>query len=371
VLMFNETSLDVTRGGKLIAMGTADQPIVFDALDPTQPWASITTAYSTPTGFPEDTIGGHVVLANVTLNNGGEGGDDEPDAVLVSHGDDVNVDDLPMTTHFDVQHVTIDTAQAGGVRFDLDAAFSASSTDLTIKHVMGTPIETGIRTVGTIPDGSYTGNLTDVILLHRDASALTRDTAMRDHGVPYQLGTDDDSEDFFVGTSAASPTATLTIDAGVTLRFATNASLTTDVGGILVAQGTAAAPIVFTSDAASPAPGAWAGLFFAGAPLAGNVIDHATVSFAGAEIMNGGSHCDVGGSGPVDGFGAINFAVQPVSAIVTNTTISSALHDGINRGYTGDPVDFLPTNTFTAVGGCKQTFPLPTTGECPDPVPCP
>ncbi len=60
------------------------------------------------------------------------------------------------------------------------------------------------------------------------------------------------------------PVATLTLEAGITLRFEPGTGLF--IGqhayyGALVAQGTPDAPITFTSNAASPRPGDWKGVY--------------------------------------------------------------------------------------------------------------
>lgn len=62
---------------------------------------------------------------------------------------------------------------------------------------------------------------------------------------------------------------------------------------------------------------------------------------------------------------------QPATAFVTDTNIDSSAGDGIVRGWTGELVDLLPTNTFTNVARCNQTYPKPSAGSCPDPAPCP
>ena len=54
--------------------------------------------------------------------------------------------------------------------------------------------------------------------------------------------------------------ATLTIEAGVEVRFAVNGLL--DVNGRLVARGTVTAPILFTSNKVPKAPGDWNGIRF-------------------------------------------------------------------------------------------------------------
>lgn len=61
-----------------------------------------------------------------------------------------------------------------------------------------------------------------------------------------------------VGTVTVPAAQTLTIQAGVQVRVA--ASLNLSVQGSLITQGTLAQPVVFTSNAASPAPGNWYGI---------------------------------------------------------------------------------------------------------------
>jgi hypothetical protein len=51
--------------------------------------------------------------------------------------------------------------------------------------------------------------------------------------------------------------------------------------------------------------------------------------------------------------------------------VDSAAH-GIDRGWSDDDKpDFMPTNTFTNIAACKQTYPSDTTGACIDPVQAP
>ena len=68
-----------------------------------------------------------------------------------------------------------------------------------------------------------------------------------------------------------SPTATLTIEPGVVVRFEPGTGLYIGYRGgaynhswfgALFAQGTESAPITFTSNAANPAPGDWKGIYF-------------------------------------------------------------------------------------------------------------
>jgi hypothetical protein len=54
-----------------------------------------------------------------------------------------------------------------------------------------------------------------------------------------------------------------------------------------------------------------------------------------------------------------------------HSTSSDSAGVGIAHGYNGTFVDFLPTNTFTAVAKCKVSYPRDDKGACPSSVPCP
>lgn len=78
--------------------------------------------------------------------------------------------------------------------------------------------------------------------------------------------------------------AVLTIEPGVQVRFNSTRSLTigtTTLEGGLVAAGTAADPIVFTSNLASPSPGNWRGLVIHRKILADSALTHAVIEYAG------------------------------------------------------------------------------------------
>lgn len=77
----------------------------------------------------------------------------------------------------------------------------------------------------------------------------------------------------------------ITIQAGTALKFMASAWL--EFGGTnsttLTAVGTEAEPIVFSSAAGTPAPGAWAGLFFAENTTANTLLKYCTVEYAGKD----------------------------------------------------------------------------------------
>jgi hypothetical protein len=80
--------------------------------------------------------------------------------------------------------------------------------------------------------------------------------------------------------------ATLTIEEGVKILAATDSYLWIDYGKLIV-KGTAKAPVTFTSDNKSPAPGDWVGLGFREKTNAGTVIEHAIIEYAGSKNQSG------------------------------------------------------------------------------------
>jgi hypothetical protein len=255
--------------------------------------------------------------------------------------------------------------------------FASGSRDLTITGGATFPISIWGRAAGTLPSGTYTGNGDDEIVLPAVGGRddIKEDTTLAARGVPYRIGGPDGGKSLTIAGSASVPL--LTIEPGVTLRFDKDARLLVDANGsapagALRAEGTADKPIVFESAAAAPAAGDWVGIVIEGAPDARNVITHAKISHAGGPSQISSYGCMSPGAPSFANEGAILFIDgQPASAFVTNSTIDQSAGEGIVRGWTGPPVDFLPTNTFTNIARCNQTFPKPEGSVCPEPAPCP
>jgi RHS repeat-associated protein len=84
--------------------------------------------------------------------------------------------------------------------------------------------------------------------------------------------------------------ATLTLEPGVQIRFNPGTGLIVGIGlhsiagyyGALSAQGTAESPIIFTSNAASPAPGDWKGIYFRNETHdAATLLEHCIIEYGG------------------------------------------------------------------------------------------
>ncbi len=139
------------------------------------------------------------------------------------------------------------------------------------------------------------------------------------------------------GTDGDDGITTLTIEAGTEVRFDVttykNNQLIIGYGnnttnpGALIAQGTESEPILFTSNAPTPAPGDWDGiLFYHSCDDATTVLDYCTVEYAG-DSQNG------------------NVRVWECSPAITNATIQNSNTNGI----------LISANAFPTITGTTFT----------------
>jgi hypothetical protein len=175
---------------------------------------------------------------------------------------------------------------------------------------------------------------------------------------------------------------TLTVEAGAQIRFArlvaqpgalvefgTAGAAPNNQVGVLVALGTAAEPILFTSDESSPVPGDWFGLWLATSP--GSQLDHVVIEYAGS-TSTGLSSTNCRPVGTVDAAGLIVGGMDteyvPPATLLTNSTIRFSQGFGIDavwQAATVNAPDLTVGNSFPSNALCAQTF----NGLIP-PTPC-
>lgn len=349
--------------GSLIAEGTATKPIRFSGKGGAR-WGSI---YANAPGT--------VRLAHVTLEGGG-GGDFEHGATLNMLGNGV----MPADPMLFIDHVKVLGSLGTGLWMQRGANFIAGSRDLVItgsgNDESPYPLEIEEHSMDALPTGTFTGNRVDEIVLRRvgtgvAGTGLVVDATLHDRGVPYHVGLSK-NDSFVVGGGDKGTVATLTIEAGVTMKFTegsafevqhfTNLEPST---GAVRALGTAEKPIVFTSSSPNPAPGAWRGLWFGGVPQATNKLDHVRIEYAGGDCG-----CSLLTCSDISEFeGGVIFTAQPPSAFITNSVFKDVAGHGVTQGFDGTLVSFRPTNTFEGVAGCVQTRPRDVDTGCPNPRP--
>jgi hypothetical protein len=366
VLIGPQHVVTISATGRVVAEGTATSPIHIGASDTTKPFANIRT-----------TGGGTLRLAYTTIDGGGDRLN-----TLASYAGTIDLQGKdnakPTQEIISVDHLTLKGSLSNGIVLRDGAGFAADSTSLTISGAAEYPVNIWARASGTLPSGKYTGNAYDEILLPALGlnESIQEDTTLHDRGVPYHVGYDSSSGDLRV-SAGNTGLATLTIEAGVVLRFKKGAILeiehfsgTNPATGALIAIGTAEKPIVFTSAEAAPAAGDWLGIDFGEIPNPNGRIDFARVEYAGGKSTSGSDACI--GATNTNNDAAIRIFGPPASQFITNTIILESAAHGIDRGYRSDTkIDFLPTNTFTNVALCKQSYPKDANGGCPTTIPCP
>ncbi len=127
------------------------------------------------------------------------------------------------------------------------------------------------------------------------------------------------------GTVSVKDGATLIIPAGTTIKATKGFSsyLVVEQGGMIDAQGTAEAPITFTSAEASPAAGDWGGLIINGkAPLAGGVI--------GATEID--ANLPYGGTDATDNSGVLKYVILAYTGAQSSESVE---HNGLTLDGVG------------------------------------
>ncbi len=359
-------TVTINANGSLIAIGAVGRPVTFEALTPGAAWSSIRN------------LGGTLSLTHAVVTGGGA-----PLSSSTSLMGALRMQSPSTIGTFHVDDVEIADSLSQGVYINSAVGFDNTSQNLRIHGSVSYPVHVYARVIGSIPTGEYTGNGHDAIAISGSGGAVVSDQTMRNRGVPYHVGSGIDGGRMDVNSQVAGQTAVLTIEPGVTIQFPPggvfNVDPTTGSGGgaaqgALIAVGGSAPSqkIVFTSDRPSPAAGDWLGVRFGGIVDTRSTMQNVRVEFAGGTSTTGSNSCPYPGPGTGINDAAVRIFGPPLTQFITNSEILSSLNHGIDRGWRADlQPDFLPTNTFTAVGACLETTPRTSAGVCPTNPVCP
>jgi hypothetical protein len=171
----------------------------------------------------------------------------------------------------------------------------------TIQSCADYPIRTGANSVARIGaiSNNMSGNNPDAIRVDPETiTNIFNGVWNTNNDIPYVI----------MGDFTLADGVPMTFNPGVTLKFMPGARFQID--GKLVADGTMADPITFTSNQATPAPGDWERLYFNNAD-AGTMLDYCIISYGGTNNGN----LDIRG------------ATAPLS--ITNSTISFSASNGV------------------------------------------
>jgi len=211
--------------------------------------------------------------------------------------EDAGLDDMPaLSVMQPVDLVGVQLFDNAATGLYAESLGSGSSALVSTGNAVGLHLSNG-ETVTALPEGDYTGNGDDAVLVtHLD----NEDVVFHDRGVPYRQ-----TDERVVYGSADGDEVTVTYEAGVTYQMCQDCSIVygfrSDPAVVLV-QGTAAAPVRFTSAQPSPAPGDWDGLVLSTGTRSASRIEHAEISYGGkrgGEDANGANLIVSGGLGVV------------------------------------------------------------------------
>lgn len=284
-------SVEITVQGAASGTGTAkllaagDDPLTgligFTAMDATQPWGRLR-------GINQNSL---IELDYTRIDSGGSVGGAQLNAVIAMTGASTLPDPV-----LKVSTVLIVNNTGPGIYLS-DAAFTSDSSVLQI-NAPAEIIAAPAMALGSIPSGTRTPG---DILVVENANIFDNLTINTD--VPIHFKTDS----VHVGGLAPTfvPNVTLTLNAGVTLKFERASTAPTLVGfgdigqspdknAALIINGTADAPVLLTSAVRpTPAPGDWAGLWLI--TSVGSQLNNVIIEYAGGDAGVGPLSC-----GPID-----------------------------------------------------------------------
>ncbi|MCF6364227.1 MAG: hypothetical protein L3J88_12975 [Gammaproteobacteria bacterium] len=296
-LIFNSNArLSVNESGSLKAIGTAAEPILFTGLvEMPGYWRGIRFFRSNSLDNQLD----YVTVEYGVTNIGIESAQYDP-------------------SRLGVKNTTLRYASNLGMNID-DSRVLLSAFESNTMTLNDRPIRLPAEKVGALGnDSRYSGNTNDQIHVF-DENVVTEQT-WKKLDVPYYMYR---SSPFSYGIDAA-----LTLEAGVSLIFNSNARLSVNESGSLKAIGTAAEPILFTG--LVEMPGYWRGIRFFRSNSLDNQLDYVTVEYAGG----GGSEGNIV-------LACISSPFYPTRLSVINSTIKDSFSWGIYTQYPADGCNII------------------------------
>ncbi len=353
-----------TATARLVAAGTrATTGAVYFVKNDTQRWGRLH-------GMNQHSL---IDLEFAVLSGGGGMGGANRNAVIFMQGTGILPDPVLTVNNTKILN------NPGAAIYLSDAAFTTGSKGLRISGATDFAMAMPAMALGSIPTGTYTGNAVDEVLVVENANVFDNLTIATRLPIRFQAG------GIHVGGLAPSfvRNLTLTLKAGVTLKIespVTGPTLITfgDVGqspnknAALVALGTAASPVRFTSGSPGPVPGDWAGIWLA--TSVGSTLNHVVIEDAGGDAHIGPKSCGPAGSRHTAAlFVGDNDPLQyvPPSTLIRNSQFINNLGDfAIDSVWTVGNSSFGPalnaSNTFMASSRvCTQSRNVVTVGGTP------
>lgn len=341
----------VADGATLVAMGREGQPITFDA-SPSDSARGVWNGIRFAAGARAASKLHHVLVEEA----GGDSG--YPGAV---HLDDGFV--------LDARELRIVRSGRDGVFLAGTARFAPGSAGLVVTESGRTeepsaPVRFGdASSVGSLPDGTYTGNSNDEIVVESDHVRAT--ATWRSPGVRYRL---------LQGLRVEGESGPiLTVAPGTTLAFAPETTLWVaygEDGALVLDGGSEEGRIVLTSARPVPDAGDWSGIHFGErVSRAATKLSFVTIRFAGRADGYDGIGC--GEASPA----AITITGRDLGARIDHVKLEQLEPSSyaIARDFAAaDATDYTAPALGMDFGGgqrCAQSLNRGADESCPDPIP--
>ena len=275
--------------GRIVAQGTEELPILF-----TSNQAVKSAGYWQYVRLNSSDSGSSLEYCTIEYGGSGSGSYDRGSVVLYG---------APSVT---VSNCTVSGSGSAGIcSVSTAGSFSMTGSTVTANAWAGVDVYAD-QVRGIAATNSVAGNTGGGVYVR--TGTVAQNATWPGLDAPYVL------EDVAV----SNPTAvTLTIEAGAELRFIAGAALEVAGGGnagTLRALGTAADPVVFTSNQATHTPGWWGYIRFQSGAVS-CLLDHCTVEYGGSE------------DGSYDHGSVVLYGASGVT--ISNCTISNSATDGI------------------------------------------
>lgn len=350
--------------GKLVARGTNTDgkllPVLFTSLAPANRWGSLVVDAS-----------GTADLAFTVLDNGdAKGSQQNGGGVLRVFGESsTSAGGIPaITKSVRAEWLLLQGSEGPGANMLRYAGFTDDSTALAVRGAQSDAMRIELGAASALPkELVFKSNARDAVLVEQAWSGMISTTFVK-RSVPYDV-----DGPLYLQPVEDGAAVTLTVEPGTTVRFAQGRGAAgVYVGtssareGQIVAKGTAALPIRFTSSKPTPAPGDWVGFYFRYYPLSGTAFEHVTIEYAGGESSATGFGC-----GPSDNDASmLILGKRPADAWVKSSTFrSGGGATGVVLGWVSDEAgpDFVGDNVFESMPACRvsrwRTVAAPV---CPD-----
>ncbi len=302
-----------SEAGAIVANGTPDSGIVFTTTtNPATPgsWASVGIYYRATSA---------VSFRYCTFEYGGS--DQNKSAFFVENA-------TAKFTNNTVRYSGTTGAKCQGTgHFSEFAANTFSNND-------GHALEIDPDYVGLLGGGNtFTANTNNDILVR--VGEVTTDATWLNQGAPYVIGGD-------ISVQDASNSPVLTIAPGCSLKFNGDYEFHTGWSqpGAIIAEGTAALPIVFSTTANPKTPGSWASVGVYYRATAATSFDYCTFEYGGSDAGKG------------------TFFVENAGAKLQHCTITRSAGDGVRTNAAGMFAAFTG-NTISDCGAHAVEMYLP------------